>query len=54
MYYDLHDISCHQVSKDINLLQHLPLEERVAVRALVRDAVLATDMGRHAAIIQQV
>ena len=40
------------MSKDIDLLRHLPLAERVAVRALVRDIILATDMGRHAALVQ--
>ena len=40
------------ISKDLDLLRNLPTDDRVNVRHLVRDLILATDMARHKAILQ--
>jgi hypothetical protein len=41
------------ICKDIPLLQHLPADDRVNLRSLVRDIILATDMTRHTTILEQ-
>ncbi len=40
--------------KNLRLLETLPTDERVALRHLVRDAILATDMSRHAAYMTEI
>ena len=41
------------MSKDLDLLGNMPTDDRVNVRKLVRDLILATDMGRHASIVKE-
>ena len=41
------------ISKDLGLLRNLPTDDRVNVRHLVRDLILATDMARHSEMCEQ-